>query len=323
LTFAAADNRLHFLATGGARRQNYLTGPVEALFASEVIAMVADRSLLARLLIAFVLTCFGAFRVAAQPADDPEVLRAGRSFIKTKAYSAQEDRKIVEQFDGLRVADISDGMDQAGLADVGLVSADIGPLWRDTRRFTHRIIGVAVTARYVPTNDPRPPAESAEKFDAWVGETYDNVTSEPFVPLLREGSVLVIEEAEDADVGSIGSNNIMTWKLRGCVGVVTSATARDTDEIAAQKIPLYFKKPGRGIRPGRNEIESVNRPVVVGGVQVQPGDVIAADGDGVIVVPRKYAEQVARYAHATLEKDKAARRELYKRLNLPEDDSVR
>jgi regulator of RNase E activity RraA len=259
----------------------------------------------------------------AQTEVDQESLRKGHGFIKTKTYTADEDRELLAQFRGLRVADISDGMDQAGLSDVGLVSAEIGPLWKDTQRYTHRIIGVAVTARYVPTNQPRPTTSSVEEFDQWVDETYAKVTSEPFVPLLREGSVLVIEEAEDADVGSIGSNNIMGWKLRGCLGVVTSATARDTDEIAAQRIPLYFKRPGRGIRPGRNEIESVNRPIVVGGVLVMPGDVVAADGDGVIVVPRKSAAQVARYAHAIIDKDKAARRELYKQLDLPEDDSVK
>jgi regulator of RNase E activity RraA len=287
--------------------------------------MLVQRSPLARFSFSIVLAApfLALIHAVAQSPDEADALRAGRNFIETNVYTVGEDRELLKLFAGLRVADVSDGMDQAGLANVGLVSADIGPLWRDVERYTHRIIGVAVTARYVPANDPRPPADSPEKFDAWVGETYDKVTSEPFVPLLREGSVLVIEEAEDADVGSIGSNNIMTWKLRGCVGVVTSATARDTDEIAAQKIPLYFKKPGRGIRPGRNEVESVNRPVAVGGVQVQPGDVVAADGDGVIVVPRKYAEQVARYAHATLEKDKAARRQLYRELDLPEDDSVR
>jgi 4-hydroxy-4-methyl-2-oxoglutarate aldolase len=262
-------------------------------------------------------------RVVGQADVDAESLRKGRGFIETKTYTVEEDRELLAAFDGLRVADISDGMDQVGLSDVGLVSADIGPLWKDTQQYTHRIIGVAVTARYVPTNQPRPAASSSEDFDEWVGETYSKVTSEPFVPLLREGSVLVIEEAEDTDVGSIGSNNIMGWKLRGCVGVVTSSTARDTDEIAAQKIPLYYKQPGRGIRPGRNEIESVNRPVVVGGALVMPGDIVAADGDGVIVVPRKHAQQVAKYAHATIEKDKAARRDLYKQLNLPEDDSVK
>jgi regulator of RNase E activity RraA len=134
---------------------------------------------------------------------------------------------------------------------------------------------------------------------------------------------LVIEDAEDVDVGSIGSNNIMSWKLRGCVGVVTSATARDTDEIITEKVPLYFKRPGRGIRPGRNEIESVNRPIVCGGVTVMPGDVIVADGDGVVVVPRAQAEAVARYARKILDDDKAARRRLYQRLGLPEDPSVK
>jgi regulator of RNase E activity RraA len=133
----------------------------------------------------------------------------------------------------------------------------------------------------------------------------------------------MIEEAPDTDVGSIGSNNIMSWRLRGCVGVITSGTARDTDEIIAQKVPLYLKGVGRGIRPGRNEIESVNRPIVVGGTLVMPGDVVVADGDGVIVVPRQHAERVAKYARETLDGDKAARRGLYQQLGLPEDDSVR
>jgi regulator of RNase E activity RraA len=251
-----------------------------------------------------------------------EPLRGGHTFMEVKSYSAEEDRSVLQQFDGLRVADVSDGMDQAGLADVGLVSAKIGPLWRDTKEFKHRIVGIAVTARYVPTNQPRHGALETEEFNRWMGEWYGERSPEPFVPLLREGSVLVIEEAPETDVGSIGSNNIMSWKLRGCLGVVTSGTARDTDEIAAQGIPLYYRQPGRGIRPGRNEIESVNRPVVVGGVLVMPGDVVVADGDGVIVVPRQHAERVAKYARETLEGDKAARRGLYQQLGLPEDKSV-
>jgi regulator of RNase E activity RraA len=183
--------------------------------------------------------------------------------------------------------------------------------------------GIAVTARYVPTQQPRQGPREIEEFNRWMGEWYTNRSPEPFVPLLREGSVVVIEEAPETDVGSIGSNNIMGWKLRGCVGVVTSGTARDTDEITTEGIPLYFRKPGRGIRPGRNEVESVNRPVVVGGVLVMPGDVVLADGDGVVVVPRAQAERVSKYAHETLAGDKAARRGLYEKLGLPEDDSVR
>ena len=58
------------------------------------------------------------------------------------------------------------------------------------------------------------------------------------------------------------------------MGVVTSGGARDTDELIKEKIPLYFRGPGRGIRPGRNEVESVNRPVTVGGVLVRPGELV-------------------------------------------------
>ena len=123
-------------------------------------------------------------------------------------------------------------------------------------------------------------------YDEWAGNWYAQRSTELYADLIRKGTALVIEDAAAADVGSIGSYNILEWKNRGCVGVVTSATARDTDEITMERVPLYFKKPGRGIRPGRNELESVNRPIVCGGVLVVPGDIVVADGDGVVVVPR-------------------------------------
>jgi 4-hydroxy-4-methyl-2-oxoglutarate aldolase len=104
--------------------------------------------------------------------------------------------------------------------------------------------------------------------------------------------------------------------------VVTDATSRDTDEIAIEKVPLYLRKKGRGIRPGRNELESVNRPVTIGGVLVCPGDIVVADGDGVIVVPRANAEEVARHSREILDKDKAGRTELYKKVGLPPDNTV-
>jgi len=252
-----------------------------------------------------------------------EDLRAGKNFIPTKVYSAEDDEQILKLFAGLRVADVSDGMDKVGLTNIGLMSPEIHAAWKDTKHFKHRFIGIAVTVRYVPTNKPPAPPMETEAFDRWVGQWYSKLSSEPFVPLIRKGTSLVFDDAPESDVGSIGSNNIMGWHLKGCVGVVTNATARDTDEVAAEKVPLYFRKVGRGIRPGRNEIESVNRPIVCGGVLVEPGDVIVADGDGVIVVPRTKAKEVAEYAQATIESDKAGRRQLYKKLGLPPDDSVK
>ena len=265
---------------------------------------------------------FAIFSLCSTYAQDVEAIRGGTNFISTQVYASADDEKLLKEFEGLRVADVTDGMDFVGLQNVGLMK-EINPLWKDTKEYKHRFIGIAVTARYVPTQKAAAGKMKEEDYDKWVGHWYNTYSSEPFVPLLRKGSALVIEEAPEADVGSIGSNNIMSWKARGCVGVVTSATARDTDEIITQGIPLYYRKPGRGIRPGRNEIESVNRPIVCGGVLVKPGDVIVADGDGVVVVPRAVASEVARYAHKIIDGDKAARRNLYKQLGLPDDPSVK
>jgi 4-hydroxy-4-methyl-2-oxoglutarate aldolase len=258
---------------------------------------------------------------AAEPS--VEELRTGKNFIPTQVYSAEEDAGILKAFEGLRVADVVDGLDAAGLFGRGLMDREIRPVWTDTKDYSHRIIGIAVTARFVPTQEPAPGKMSEAEYDAWAGKWYNEKSKEHFVPLLRPGSVIVLEDAPNADVGSIGSANIMGWKAKGSVGVITNAGTRDSDEIATEKMPIYTRFITRGIRPGRNEMESVNRPVVVGGALVKPGDVIVADGDGVIVVPRAYAEKVAAYAHKILEGDKNARRGLYQQLGLPPDKSVK
>jgi 4-hydroxy-4-methyl-2-oxoglutarate aldolase len=256
-------------------------------------------------------------------ADLASQLRAGKSFIATRTYSEADDQKVLALFEGLRVADVTDGMDAAGLQNVGLMDPEVRPVWKDSQTFRHRFIGIAVTARYVPTNRPQAGKRPTAEYDDWAGDWYDKLSPETFEALLRKGSALVIDDAERADVGSIGSYNILAWKLKGMVGVVTDATARDLDEIETEGVPLYFRRPGRGIRPGRNELESVNQPIVCGGVLVMPGDVIVADGDGVVVVPRANAADVARYARTIIESDKAARRELYQKAGLRSDPSVR
>jgi len=153
-------------------------------------------------------------------------------------------------------------------------------------------------------------------------QSIGSVVSE-VVRLHPDFDVIVIDDVEEADIGSIGSYNILDWYARGAVGVVTDAHARDTDEIALEQVPLYFRGLGRGIRPGRNMLESVNRPVSIGGVLVCPGDVVVADGDGVVVVPRRVVESVAGQARSILDSDKKARRSLYVKLGKKLDKTVK
>jgi 4-hydroxy-4-methyl-2-oxoglutarate aldolase len=229
--------------------------------------------------------------VTAQQAAEKTIPDKVRLFIPYKDYTAEDNKRILDMYSWLRVADVSDGMDVVGLADIGLVDPEVHALWKDTDKFTHRTVGIAVTARYVPTNKREPKMD-----DKIIGRWYSTITSEAFMPVLGPGSMLVIDAMDDGESRSIGSSNILAWKKRGMVGLVTGGGLADTDEIIHHKVPVWFRRLARGIRPGRNELESVNRPVTVGGVLVRPGDVVVADGAGVVVAPREQAEEVAKAA---------------------------
>jgi 4-hydroxy-4-methyl-2-oxoglutarate aldolase len=272
----------------------------------------------AKLIILFWLTC--AMGVAAQQAEVADLM-FGRNFIESTWYTEEEDQELLQLYEGLRVADVSDGMDMAGLPNTGFVDPEIHPAWTDVTDMSHIIRGIALTVRYVPTQKSDRP-EPGKDFSAWEGHFYNTYTSEAFMPLIHQGVVIIIDDVEEMDIGSIGSNNVLAWKSRGAVGVITDASSRDTDEVELERFPLYLREKGRGIRPGRNELESVNRPLSFGGALVCPGDVVVADGDGVIVVPRRVAREVAGYAKQVLENDKAGRRNLYEKLGMPMDHTV-
>ena len=232
------------------------------------------------------------------------------------------DRKeLIELYRGLRVADVSDGMDYCGVMDRGLVDRDIRPLFRDLESFAHRIAGPALTVRYVPTNRDVPNMP-AEKFAEYEGAWYRDLTPEKlFREKIRPGDVLVIDAA-GMEVGFIGSSNCLSWMNAGVVGVVTSGGARDTDELIKQKCPVYCRYIARGFNIGRIEIDAVDVPVNCGGVLVRPGDMVVADGDGVVVVPAAKAQAVAAIARNILEGDKKGRAKLYQQAGLPPDSTV-
>ena len=110
-------------------------------------------------------------------------------FIPYKQYSREDNNRILKLYEPLRVSDVSDGMDVIGLQDIGIADEAIQPLWRDTVNFTHRIVGIAVTARYVPTNK-RPAKIPPEEVDNW----YANITGEPFMG--QHGYSLTLEGKE-------------------------------------------------------------------------------------------------------------------------------
>ncbi len=266
----------------------------------------------------FLLFCMTAGLVLAQT-EKPY----SKQYLKVEQFSDDANRALVGKFKELRVTDVVDGLDVVGLQDVTIMDPGIRPMWRDGEKFTHRIYGVAVTLRIMPPQDRAPNFPNHEAFAKWESNWYRTQIPGDFEAHLKPDTVLVIDASRTKDVGFCGSNNALAWFTRGMRGIVTDGGCRDTDEMILERIPVYHRGSTRGIDPGRVLIESYNNPVNVGGVLVMPGDVIVADNEGVVVVPRARAEAVAAASHRIQEGDKSGRRRLYQKLNLPPDFTVK
>ena len=227
-----------------------------------------------------------------------------------------EDRQeLLALYAPLRVADVRDGMDWVLRHGQGSMTPDIRPLWRT------RACGLARTARYVPYQGPIP-ARTSEEYSEWVGWYYREVCPYPWMERIEDGDFCVIDQS-GVDAGLMGSNNSLDGLARGARGYVTNGGVRDTDELILQRVPFWSRLVSQSMVQGRLQFEAHDVPVVVGGVVVHPGDVVVADGDGVIVVPIAIAREVAQHARRELEADKVARRRLYERLGRELDDTVR
>ncbi len=267
----------------------------------------------------------GAQESSAAKLTTPEGVRllANKSFDDSEAAR----KEILELYKDLRVTDVLDGMDLIGLQDIGLMKKDIRPLWRDTEKFTHRIVGFAITVRHVPTDvrvgqDSFPDLEGFKKFKS---QQYGRAP-DAWLKVAKPGDVAVIDAGGIPECGFIGSNNSLGWAEKGVVGVVTNAGARDTDEIVKVKRIAVYCQDGystRGVRPGRLIAESFNFPISCGGALVYPGDVIVADGDGVIVVPREHALTVGKLAREINVGDEKGRAGRFERLGMELDETVK
>lgn len=263
--------------------------------------------------------------VSAQTSQVPDKsqLEEGVILLEYKNTLPDDPEKIVEKYDGLRVTDVLDALQAIGLQDLGLMDKTIRPLWRDHDvRLGHRFYGVAVTYQYLPTNRLPAGAMPYEEFKKWHGRWYSEKAPEKFVEILQPGLVVVIDAHDIENTGFVGSNNALNWVSKGANGVVTNGCCRDTDELIIQRIPVYSKCQGGGTRPGRIEAGAINIPISVGGVMIRPGDFIVADGDGVVVVPQEYIDQVAEIAWDIATGDKAGRKKLYERMEMELDNTV-
>lgn len=146
------------------------------------------------------------------------------------------------------------------------------------------MVGPAQTLRYIPAredidsvaifNDSRHPQRVA-------------------VDTIQPGAVLVMDCRRESDVASCGSILFARLVARGCAGLVTDAGVRDSLEIAAAGMPCFASGPTAPTNLALHHAVEIGVSIGCGGAPVYPGDVMFGDHDGVIVIPRHLAAEIA------------------------------
>ncbi len=148
-----------------------------------------------------------------------------------------------------------------------------------------RMVGPAFTLRYIPGREdldqpPKPSDPPSAQREAIEGTP--------------AGHILVIGTEGNTAAGTLGDILALRLKVRGVAGVLSDGAMRDTPVIGKLDFPVYCTAAAAPPSMTRLHPVETQTPVGICGVPVYPGDIIVADEDGAIVVPRHLAEEVAR-----------------------------
>lgn len=146
------------------------------------------------------------------------------------------------------------------------------------------MVGPAYTLRYIPARADTDPIEAFREPDH---------PQRVAVEECPEGHVLVMDCREDASAASAGSILLTRLEVRGAAGVVSDGGIRDAEGASALDMPVFASKPSAPTNLTKHHAVDTGLPIACGQVAVYPGDIMLGDADGVMVIPRFLADEIA------------------------------
>ena len=150
------------------------------------------------------------------------------------------------------------------------------------------MVGEAFTLRYIPAR------EDLNTIDVFRDRSHPQRKAVEECP---EGAIFVIDSRKDARAASAGSILVTRLMKRGVAGIVTDGGFRDAAEIAQLDIPSFHQRPSAPTNLTCHQALDINVPIGCGDAPVFPGDIVAGDGDGVVIIPADLADEIADEAH--------------------------
>lgn len=125
----------------------------------------------------------------------------------------------------------------------------------------------------------------------------DNIMLQLAIHFAQPGDVIIVSAGEYAEAGSFGDVLGNACLAKGIAGVVTDTGVRDTADLIRLGLPVFSLSVCiKGTV--KETLGQINRPIVIGGQVVRPGDVVCGDADGLVIVRREDAAEVARLSAA-------------------------